>query len=70
MESRNQQALYELIDEKLNDNSYDVNFTVDLFNAGTSKYYTKDKDTGQKHRFVPTMITDVIGEYLNIPNAN
>ncbi len=69
MTVRNQQALYELIDEKLNGNSYDVNFKVDLFNAGTTKYFTKD-DKGQKHRFVPVMVTDVIGEYLNIPNAN
>jgi len=69
MAIRNQQALYELIDEKLEENSYDVNFNVDLYNAGTSKYYTTD-DEGQRHRFVPTMITDVVGEYLNIPNAN
>ena len=69
MAVRNQQALYELIDEKLNENSYGVDFRVDLYNAGTSKYYTKDEE-GQKHRFVPTMITDVVGEYLNIPNAN
>jgi len=69
MAIRNQQALYELIDDKLNENSYDVDFRVDLYNAGTSKYYTTD-DEGQKHRFVPTMITDVVGEYLNVPNAN
>lgn len=69
MATRNQEALYELINKELNENSYEVNFNVDLYNSGTNKYYTIDEN-GQKHRFVPTMITDVVGEYLNVPNAN
>lgn len=69
MAIRNQQALYNLINEKLNDNSYGVAFRTDLYNAGTNRYYTID-EIGQKSRFVPVMISDVVGEYLNIPNAN
>jgi hypothetical protein len=69
MAIRNQQALHNLISDTLDSNSYGVTFDTELYNAGTNKYYTRDED-GQKHRFVPVMITDVVGEYLNVPNAN
>ena len=69
MATRNQDSLYNLIESKLNDNSYGVTFDTDLFSTGTMNYFTVD-DLGQKHRFCPVMITDIIGEYINVPNTN
>jgi len=66
---KNQQSLYTFINTKLNENSYDVSFRGDLFNSDDMRYHYTDL-TGYKHRFVPYTITDVIGEYLNVPNAN
>jgi len=67
--ARNQEALKDLIETTLNANSYNVDFNTDLYNTDDIKYYEADT-LGQKRRFVPTMISDVIGEYINIPNAN
>ena len=65
----NQQSLYNLISTKLNENSYDVEFNSDLFNSKRNNYYYIDT-IGQRKREVPVVITDVVGEYLNVPNAN
>lgn len=65
----NQQSLKSFFETKLQSNSYDVEFDVDLFNSDYVNYWDYD-DLGQKYRVVPTIITDVIGEYLNVPNSN
>lgn len=65
----NQQALYDFLSQKLSENSFNVEFRTDLFNTQRTKYWYYD-DNGNKNRFVPTLISDVIGEYINVPNAN
>ena len=40
-----------------------------VFNSEKIKYYRTD-EYGKKHRYVPVMIPDIVGEYLNVPNAN
>jgi hypothetical protein len=64
-----QEVLKSLFESILENNSYNVNFKVDLFNSDDIKYYDIDED-GKKSRFVPTMIPDIIGNYINIPNTN
>ena len=58
-----------LFQNKLDENSFNVNFNLDLFNSTDIDYY-ETNEVGQRVRFVPTMINDIVGEYLNIPNAN
>jgi len=69
MSNRNQEYLKNLFETRLSGNSYDVDFNVNLYNTDDIKYYETDT-LGQKRRFVPTMISDVLGEYINIPNSN
>ena len=66
---RNQQSLFDLISSKVDENPYSVKFEGDLFNSKRTRYYTT-LSNGLKERFVPYVMTDVIGEYLNIPNSN
>ena len=69
MGNRNQEALEGLVQTTLEANSYNVDFNVDLYNTDDIKYYETDT-SGQKRRFCPTMISDVIGEYINVPDTN
>ena len=64
-----QQAFKELIETTLASNPYNVTFNVELFNRDEIRFYDTDED-GNKTRFVPTMIGDFIGEYLNVPNTS
>ena len=66
---KNQQSLSNFISNELNDNVYDVEFRSDLFYSDDIQYYYTD-ETGAKNRFVPTIIPEIPGEYLNIPNSN
>ena len=64
-----QESLKNLFESKLEANSYGVDFHLDLFNSNDIDYFETNED-GQRVRFVPTMINDIVGEYLNVPNAN
>ena len=66
---RNQESLHSLISDRLDVNTYGVEFNTDIYNSSKSRYWYKDS-IGQKYRYCPVMITDVIGEYINIPNSN
>ena len=67
----NQEALKNLISNKLDEQGliHNVDFNTVLYNREEIKYY-RINDSGQKERFVPSIINDVVGEYLNVPNAN
>ncbi len=64
-----QEALKNFLSNKLQENSFNVDFRVGLYNREGIDYYDIE-ETGQKKRFVPTTIEDIVGEYINIPNAN
>jgi hypothetical protein len=65
----NYTSLYNFIDTELNNNSYDVTFDLGLFYSDEQNYY-EQLTSGLRERRVPTMITDMPGEFLNIPGAN
>lgn len=66
---RNQTSLYDFISTRLNANPYGITFRSDLFFSNKVNYWERGED-GSRDRFVPVIISDVLGQYLNVPNAN
>ena len=69
-----QEKIRDLVDEKLNDNDYGIVFDVSLYNS-TRKEYEKTVNNTDDYgtttsRFVPVNISNISGEYLNIPNVS
>jgi hypothetical protein len=67
-------ALRELIDERLNDNSVGIKFDVSLYNTDKTNYKEKTNDDDgvsiTTSRVVPTNIVEIVGNYINIPNTS
>jgi hypothetical protein len=70
-----QKALKNFIDEKLNENTQGILFDVNLYNDIASDDFNVESSIEntyktEKKRYVPTMITNINGEYIPIPNLN
>ena len=67
-------SLKNLISEKLNDNTNEILFNVSLYNSKKTKYETNfnenDGVTVTTKRIVPTNISEIVGEYINVPNIS
>jgi hypothetical protein len=68
------EALKDLLDEKLNANTYEILFDTTLFNSGKISYTSKVDVDGtyqvQEKQVVPAHITEINSRYINIPNTN
>ncbi len=69
-----QQGLRDLINTTLNANDNGIIFNTEIYNSKEINYYKDYQDESgygvTRKRLVPSMITQIIGNYINIPNIS